>query len=358
MTPDEQGANHLVRPSNVCRQRPDRTLMNGRVGIQVAASTPAAELAAIAVEAEELGYSEVWLAEDYFDLGGVASAAIGLGATSRIPVGLGVVAAPARHPAVTAMEFATLGTAYPGRFLAGIGHGSPGWVRQMGLTPASPIGLLREATTSIVQLMAGDRVSADGEYFKFDGVQLSQPPPEPVPLFTGVHGPRSLRLSGELADGTLLGWLSCPRYVAWARQRVDEGRARAGRTDHHDVIALCVLSVSETDPDTARGRVQRWAAPLVAAMAGSPQFAEGTTGIEKRQLLSWAESPDDDDHLLDDFWAAGTLEDCHRTIDRLLEAGADRVVLVPNPGGHYCTTPEMVEQIRVASRLAEPLPAP
>lgn len=326
--------------------------MEGRVGIQMAASTPATELATVAAEAEELGYCEIWLAEDYFDLGGVASAAIGLGATAGIPIGLGVVAAPARHPAVTAMEFATLGAAYPGRFLAGIGHGSPGWVKQMGLTPASPIGLLREATSSIAQLMRGERVSADGKYFKFDGVQLSQPLSEPVRLFTGVHGPRSLRLSGELADGTLLGWFSCPRYVAWARQRIDEGRARAERADHHDLVALCVVSISEEDPSSARNRLKRWAAPLVAAMADSPQFAEGTTGIEKTQLLSWAESLDSEEHLLDDFWAAGTLEDCHRTINLLLEAGADRVVLVPNPGGHYCSTPEMVEQIRIASKLA------
>ncbi|MCW2718668.1 MAG: flavin-dependent oxidoreductase [Pseudonocardia sp.] len=42
------------------------------------------------------------------------------GATRRVKVGLGIVASVARHPAVTAMEIATLARAYPGRFLPGV----------------------------------------------------------------------------------------------------------------------------------------------------------------------------------------------------------------------------------------------
>ena len=78
------------------------------IGIQLGASTPPAELPRIALMAEEAGYSEIWLAEDYFELGGIASAASVLAATEKIPIGLGVVAASVRHPGVTAMEFATL----------------------------------------------------------------------------------------------------------------------------------------------------------------------------------------------------------------------------------------------------------
>ena len=39
--------------------------------------------------------------------GGISGAAIALGATERIPVGIGVVSAVTRHPAVLAMELAT-----------------------------------------------------------------------------------------------------------------------------------------------------------------------------------------------------------------------------------------------------------
>ena len=75
------------------------------IGIQIGASTSPADLPEVVRKAEELGYGELWLAEDYFQLGGIASAAIALAATDTIPVGLGVVAGVVRHPAVTAMEF-------------------------------------------------------------------------------------------------------------------------------------------------------------------------------------------------------------------------------------------------------------
>ena len=69
-----------------------------RVGIQIGATTPAAQLGSTTTTAEALGYAEAWLAEDYFEHGGVASVAAALAATERIPIGLGVVAAAVRHP--------------------------------------------------------------------------------------------------------------------------------------------------------------------------------------------------------------------------------------------------------------------
>ncbi|HSF85764.1 MAG TPA: LLM class flavin-dependent oxidoreductase [Acidimicrobiia bacterium] len=324
--------------------------MPGRIGIQIGATTPPDELAAIAAEAERLGYSEIWLAEDYFELGGIASAAIALAATEEIRVGLGVVAAVARHPAVTAMEFATLGGYGPHRFMAGIGHGAPGWVRQMALRPASPLGLLREATTAIHDLLGGGELTKDGEYFGFDHIRLTHAPPEPLPLYFGVQGPASLRLAGELVDGTLLGWFSSAGYVGWAKDRIEEGGARADRTDHHEVVALCLLSISDEDPVGARRSMARWAAPMLATMSGSPQLDPEVTGVDPSPLLDPSQPAGLLDELLGMFLAAGDTATCAATVAGLLESGADRVVLVPNPPG-YRTTREMVEQIRAASAL-------
>ena len=54
--------------------------------------------------------------------------------------------------------------------------------------------------------------------------------------------------------------------------------------------------------------------------------------------------------LLRRFVAAGSPDDCAATISGLLEAGADRVVLVPNPAG-YRTTVDMLEQMELAQSL-------
>ena len=252
------------------------------------------------------------------------------------------------------MEFATLGGAYPGRFMAGIGHGAPGWVRQMGLQPASPLRLLREATDAVRELLSGAEVSCDGDYFTFARIRLTHPPASPIPLYLGVHGPASLRVSGELADGTLLGWFSSPSYVAWARERIDEGRAKVDRTDAHQLVALCLLSISEDDPDGARREIGAWAAPMLTSMAESPQLKaspvhhELMAFIERAQGQSFPEPLPAD--LLSEFVAAGDGLSCQTMIDRLLAAGADRVVLVPNPGG-FRTTVAMVQQIRTAATL-------
>jgi alkanesulfonate monooxygenase SsuD/methylene tetrahydromethanopterin reductase-like flavin-dependent oxidoreductase (luciferase family) len=324
----------------------------GHVGIQVAATTPPAELAGIVTEAERLGYAEIWLAEDYFELGGMASVASALAATQEVPIGLGVVSARVRHPAVTAMELATVSAVHPGRFLAGLGHGVPSWMEQMGLRPKSLIRSMREATKGIRRLLDGEELTEEGEYYTFDGIRLLHPPAEHVPLYFGVHGPRSLQLSGELADGTLLGWFSSPDYVRWARQRIDEGRARAGRTDRHAVVVLCILSISDGDPGGTRAELAEWATDHLVAQAGLPETLAPRAGrefdaapqarVDGGELLS--------DSVIGEFMAAGSTADCGRYIERLLAAGADRVVLVPNPAGQR-STDAMRDQIHAAASL-------
>jgi alkanesulfonate monooxygenase SsuD/methylene tetrahydromethanopterin reductase-like flavin-dependent oxidoreductase (luciferase family) len=173
-----------------------------------------------------------------------------------------------------------------------------------------------------------------------------------VPLYLGVHGPASLRLSGELADGTLLGWFSSPGYVAWARGRLAEGRESAGRHDPHELVVLCLLSLSRDDPTTAIAQLGAWAAPMLAGMVDAPQLTVSSEGEELRALLTGEPdaAPSVPPSLLGQFVACGDVADCAATVDRLLEAGADRVVLVPNPAG-YRSTAAMVEQLQLASAI-------
>jgi len=71
--------------------------------------------------------------------------------------------------------------------------------------------------------------------------------------------------------------------------------------------------------------------------------------LEARETEEPADIPAD---LLSRFVAAGDSAGCAATIRDLLDAGAHRVVLVPNPAG-FCTTAAMVDQIRAAAGLIE-----
>ena len=119
------------------------TSSDNPIGMMLHGGTAPGRLSELSRKIEGLGFGSLWLSEDYFFLGGISSAAIALEATESIDVGIGILSAVVRHPAVTAMEITTLTNAYPGRLLTGIGHGAAGWTKQMGLYPKSPLRALR-----------------------------------------------------------------------------------------------------------------------------------------------------------------------------------------------------------------------
>ena len=84
---------------------------------------PAGDLVAHARAAEAVRFAEAWLWEDYFKGGGIAQAATALAVSERITVGLGIMPAPVRNAAFTAMEVALLARLHPGRLHPGLGHG-------------------------------------------------------------------------------------------------------------------------------------------------------------------------------------------------------------------------------------------
>ncbi len=281
-----------------------------RLGIQLGSALSPAELPRFAAYCEDLGFRQLWIAEDYFAYGGISAAATVLAATDEAIVGIGVLASVVRHPAVAAMEFAQLAGAYPGRVIAGLGHGAPGWMRQMGVKQKSPLTALEECAVAIRSLLDGDTVSTHGEYFAFDGIRLSHPPADRVPIYTGVHGPKSLVLSGRVADGTLLGWFSSPDYVRWAIQQI-------GVSDH-TIATLAVTSI-DRNGETARDAIRGFVGDNVAAMARSPQV--GATNA--------ADAADP----LDEYAVAGDPDRCALSVQALVDAGSDQVVFVTSPGG-------------------------
>lgn len=93
------------------------------------------------------------------------------------------------------MELAALAELYPHRVVGGLGHGMPGWMRQVGAAPRSPLTALRERLEAVRALLAGQTVSANGDYVHLDAVKLDHPPETPPPVLAGVRGPKSLELA-------------------------------------------------------------------------------------------------------------------------------------------------------------------
>lgn len=196
---------------------------------------PPERLRSTARAAEEAGLEELWLWEDCFLESGIAAAAATLAWTERLRVGIGVLPVPLRNVALTAMEAATLHRMFPGRVHLGIGHGVQDWMEQVGGRVRSPLTLMREYVTALRALLVGAEVSVDGRHVRLDRVVLDWPPTQPAPVLVGTSGPRSLRLGGEVADGTILHAGTDADTVRAARLHIDEGRRTAGRIDTHPV---------------------------------------------------------------------------------------------------------------------------
>jgi alkanesulfonate monooxygenase SsuD/methylene tetrahydromethanopterin reductase-like flavin-dependent oxidoreductase (luciferase family) len=197
------------------------------LGVVFRPQLPPERLREVAQAAEEAGVAQLWLWEDSFFEGGIATSAAALAWTSRLQVGIGLLPVPLRNPALTAMEIAAVARMFPGRFLSGLGHGVQEWMAQAGAAVASPMTLLREYTAAVRALLAGERVTTEGRYVRLDGVALDWPPTPAPPVLVGGHRPKTVRLAGELGDGLLLTSYATLDDVRAARALVDE--ARGGR---------------------------------------------------------------------------------------------------------------------------------
>jgi alkanesulfonate monooxygenase SsuD/methylene tetrahydromethanopterin reductase-like flavin-dependent oxidoreductase (luciferase family) len=257
-------------------------------------------LRTVALAADGAGLAELWLWEDCFLHSGIAAASAALAWTSRLSVGIGLLPVPLRNVALTAMEVATLHRLFPGRALVGVGHGVQDWMGQVGARAESPLTLLREQLDALRALLAGRTVTTAGRYVTLDGVALDWPPPAVPPVLAGAEGPRTLRLVGAAADGTVLTGGTTPDGVSRARALIDEGRAAAGRSGPHPVT---VYLVAVPGPD-ARARLDaeaaRWGWPSVEdrAVAGDVPAVAGAVrrwaaaGADTVVLQPTADEPD------------------------------------------------------------------
>ena len=282
---------------------------------------PAAQVVPFARAAEAAGFDDLWVIEDCFFTTAPALAAAALTATERLAVGLGILPAVARNPAFTAMEVATLCGLAPGRLIAGLGHGVPEWMRQIGVYPPSPLTALEESTTAVRRLLHGEEVTVDGRYVRLQGVRLAAPPLPPPPVLLGVYGPKSLQLAGRVSDGVVLAGPGGPGYVRWAREQTGPDSTTV------------VYSVAHVDDDRMAAR--RVLAPLLLDEVAGTSRAMPLAPHYDEAVAAAADGIESVVRLPDAWWhevaAAGDPDDVAAHVAGLVAAGADRVVLGATP---------------------------
>ena len=213
--------------------------------------------------------------------------AIALANSERLTIGVGVLPIPLRNVALTAMEIATLHRAFPGRVRIGLGHGVQDWMKQVGAKVSSPMTLMREHLTCLRALLHGETVTFHGTYVTLDDVTLDWPPTSDVEILTAAVGPRTLALSGELSNGTVLTQGTTP-------DQVREAIAQIAPTGPHSVITYVLSATGDDAAQQIQQEAARW-------------NLDATTDIH----------------------ASGTAADIATAVRRWVDAGSDTIVLQP-----------------------------
>jgi len=199
-----------------------------KIGVMTTATAEAGDIAAIAREAENLGYESLFIPEhpvipvgfktvppgggelpehygrwmDPFIALSVAAAV-----TQRIKLGTGICLLPEREPLITAKTIATLDIVSGGRVILGVGAG---WLKEETEATGTQFGTrwkrLRETVEALRLLWTEPEPSYEGELVRFPALRCD---PKPIqqggpPILLGAHGPKGR----ERVVRTFDGW--CP----------------------------------------------------------------------------------------------------------------------------------------------------
>jgi coenzyme F420-dependent glucose-6-phosphate dehydrogenase len=268
------------------------------------------------VAAEQLGF-ETAAISDHFQpwrhTGGHAPFSLAwLGAagqaTSRIALGTSVLTPTFRyHPAIVAQAMGTLASLFPGRMWLGVGTGES--MNEAPLDTQWPdtkerFARLKEAVTIIQTLLANDRVTYDGTYYRTRNATIYDRPATPLPIYIAAAGASAARLAGRVADGLICtSGKGMELYAETLLPAVSEGARAAGRDPSELELAIEMKVSFDSDLDRARDDTRNW-----AALALSPDEKTGVEDAVEMERLAdalpteraasrWIVSSDPDEHV-------------------------------------------------------------
>ncbi|MCC6222643.1 MAG: TIGR03620 family F420-dependent LLM class oxidoreductase [Thermoleophilia bacterium] len=268
----------------------------GKVGVWLGAlgMAPAAAAREAAAEIEALGYGALWIAEGHASKEALSHAGILLAATERIVVANGIASIWARDATATAAGACTLGEAYPGRYLLGLGVSHPPQVESRGHVYARPVATMRRYLDGL------------------DSAGYRGPRPAlPVPRVLAALRPSMLRLARERADGAHP-YLVPVDHTARARQILGSGK----------LLAVEQLVLLETDP----GRARELGREAIAGYLALASYAENLLwlGFAEADLAGGGS-----DRLVDALVAWGDTDRIRARVREHLAVGADHVCIQP-----------------------------
>jgi probable F420-dependent oxidoreductase len=150
-------------------------------------------------------------------------------ATERVRFGTMVYILPLRHPLEVAKTVGTAALLSGGRVALGCGAG---WIREEFDALEVPFETRGARMNEMIEVMrkawSGKMVEHRGRFFDLGPLQMSPPPPAPVPIYVGGLSPAALRRAARLGDGWI-GTGQMPDDAVRIMGELRKLRAEAGR---------------------------------------------------------------------------------------------------------------------------------
>jgi alkanesulfonate monooxygenase SsuD/methylene tetrahydromethanopterin reductase-like flavin-dependent oxidoreductase (luciferase family) len=264
--------------------------------------------------ADELGYEAFALPEGWGLDATLLLTEVAL-RTRRIRVVSGILSVWGRTPATLAMTAATLHQISSGRYVLGLGPSTKALVEGFhDVRFAHPADKLREVTTKVRALLAGERVLLDATP-EARPLRLGQPAVPDLPIWLAAMGDHTVRVAAELADG----WfplLVTRDHVADRVPLLGKQRQAAGLRSQPLTVVAGPMTVAGDDPAVARRISANCLAWYLCAMGDvyARSVAEQGYGAAVQAILDANPRPRPDSGvvpaeaqaLLDQFAAHGT----------------------------------------------------
>src|SRR5918999_797957 len=217
-----------------------------QIDLRVPPCAPVSQVAKFAQSCEMAGFDGVGILDSQMlERDVFVSMALAAQATSRIRLSSAVLNPMTRHLSVIASAAKTVAELAPGRVEFWIGRGFSS-VQTIGVPPAT-VRQMRQCVLTLKSLLSGQDVS-----FGATPIRLRHGDAQVPRIYIAAHGPRTIEVAGEVADGVLLQVGLHPKSVEVARQHLIAGAKRAGRNPDDLEIVLCATTIIRDDQQEAR----------------------------------------------------------------------------------------------------------
>jgi len=272
-------------------------------------------------EMVDLGYTDLWSSEAGGQ-DGFTPLALAAAWAHELRLGIAIVPAFTRGPALLAQSVASLAEAAPGRFVMGIGTSSNVIVTNWnGIPFEEPYKRVRDSVLFLRKALAGEKVDEQYDTFTVKGFRLQMAPlAEQPPILVAGLRQGMLRLAGKVGDGAILNWLSAEDVKTVAPYVHEGGPGK-------EIVARLFV-IPTADREKARAIARRG----IAAYLNVPVYAAFHEWLGRSDQLEgmWSHWKAGDrkaalqaipDEVVDQLVIHGAPEECREHVERYRQAG-------------------------------------